>query len=167
MPISNQAPTDASLTGGTVAENAANGKIVGTVTGSDPDVGAVLSYALTDDAGGRFAINAATGVITVADGALLDYENAASHDVTVRVTDQDGLSFDKTFTLTVSDINEAPTNASLTGGTVAENAANGTVVGTVAGADPDDGAVLSYALTGDAGGRFAIDATTGVIKVAD
>ena len=53
---------------------------------ADPDAGAVLSYALTDDAGGRFAIDATTGQITVASGALLNFEAAASHDVTVRVT---------------------------------------------------------------------------------
>ena len=33
-----------------------------------------VTYCLTDDAGGRFAIDANTGVVTVADGSLLDYE---------------------------------------------------------------------------------------------
>src|SRR5262249_44790622 len=148
-----------SLTGGTVAENSANGTVVGTVTGVDPDAGATLSYALTNNAGGRFAIDSATGQITVADGSALDYAAATSHAITVRVTDQGGLTFDKSFTVNVTNVNEAPTNASLTGGTVAENSANGTAVGTVSGVDPDAGATLSYALTNDAGGRFAIDAS--------
>jgi Ca2+-binding RTX toxin-like protein len=163
----NEAPSDAALTGGSVAENAANGTVVGTVTGVDPDAGAVLTYALTDDAGGRFAIDATTGAIMVANGAPLNHEAAASHEVTVRVTDQGGLTFDKSFTLNVTDVNEAPTGAALTGGSVAENAANGTVVGTVAGLDPDVGATLTYALTDNAGGRFAIDANTGQITVAN
>jgi Ca2+-binding RTX toxin-like protein len=164
---SNTAPTNATLSGGSVGENAANGAVVGTVTGVDPDAGAVLSYALTANAGGRFAINATTGQITVANGTLLDYEAAASHGVTVRVTDQGGLTFDKAFTLNLTNVNEAPTNATLTGGSVAENAANGTVVGTVAGVDPDAGATFSYSLTGNAGGRFAINASTGQITVAN
>ena len=46
-----------------------------------------ITYSLDDNAGGRFAINATTGEITVADGALLNYEGATSHGVTVRVTD--------------------------------------------------------------------------------
>src|SRR6185312_6722468 len=125
----NEAPTNASLSGGTVAENVANGTVVGTISGIDPDAGATLTYALTDDAGGRFAVNAATGQITVADGTLLNFETATSHDVTVRVTDQDGLTFDKTFTLAVTNVNEAPTSASLSASTVAESVANGTVVG--------------------------------------
>jgi Ca2+-binding RTX toxin-like protein len=163
----NHAPTDATLTGGSIGENAPNGTVVGTVAGVDPDAGATLTYALTDNAGGRFAINATTGQITVADGALLNYESAASHNVTVRVTDQGGLTFDKSFTLNVTDVNEAPTSATLTGGSVAENAANGTVVGTVAGVDADAGATLSYTLIDNADGRFAINATTGQITVAD
>ncbi|MEH2499378.1 Ca2+-binding RTX toxin-like protein [Bradyrhizobium sp. AZCC 1678] len=163
----NEAPTGAALAGGSVAENSASGTVVGTAAGVDPDAGAVLSYALTDDAGGRFAIDTTTGQITVANGALLNFEAAASHDVTVRVTDQGGLTFDKVFTVAVNDINEVPTAASLAGGSVAESAVNGTVVGVVTGADPDAGAVLSYALTDDAGGRFAIDAGTGQITVAN
>jgi hypothetical protein len=42
-----------------VAENAANGTVVGiTALGTDADVGATVTYSLSNDAGGRFAINA-------------------------------------------------------------------------------------------------------------
>ena len=163
----NEAPTNATLSASTVAENAANGTAVGTVAGVDPDAGATFSYALTDSAGGRFAINTTTGAITVANGSLLNYEAATSHAITVRVTDQGGLTFDKNFTIAVTNVNEAPTNATLSASTVAENAANGTAVGTVAGVDPDAGATFSYSLTNNAGGRFAINATTGAITVAN
>ena len=122
---------------------------------------------MTNDAGGRFAIDAASGQITVANGGLLDFESAAAHSVTVRVTDQGGLSVDKAFSIAVTNVNEAPTNAILSGGIVAENSANGTLVGTVTGSDPDAGAVLTYGLVDDAGGRFAINATTGRITVAN
>ncbi|WP_236235101.1 cadherin repeat domain-containing protein, partial [Pseudomonas tohonis] len=76
----------------TVAENAANGSTVGlTVLGTDGDAGATITkYELTDNAGGRFAINATTGVVTVADGSKLDYETATSHNITVKVTSSDG-----------------------------------------------------------------------------
>ena len=42
-----------------------------------------FTFALTDDAGGRFAIDSNTGEVTVADGSLLDYETNTSHSVTV------------------------------------------------------------------------------------
>ncbi|HMS03588.1 MAG TPA: cadherin repeat domain-containing protein, partial [Gemmatimonadaceae bacterium] len=35
-----------------------------------------ITYSLVDDAGGRFAIDPATGVVTVANGGLLDFETA-------------------------------------------------------------------------------------------
>ncbi|MDC8448276.1 MAG: DUF4347 domain-containing protein [Nitrospira sp.] len=163
----NDAPTDLALSANTVAENAATGTVVGTVSGTDPDAGDTKTYSLTDNAGGRFAINSATGVITVANGTLLDYESTPSHDVIVRVTDSGGLTYDEMFTINLTNVNDAPTDLSLSANTVAENAANGTVVGTVTGTDPDSGDTKSYSLTDAAGGRFAIDSATGVITVAD
>ena len=47
-----------------------------------------FTYALLDDAGGRFAIGGAgNNEIVVADGSLLHHEAQSSHDVTVQVTD--------------------------------------------------------------------------------
>jgi hypothetical protein len=162
-----EAPVGAVLSGGSVAENAANGTAVGTVTATDPDPHAVLSWSLLDNAGGRFAINGASGAITVANGAALDYEAATSHQITVRVADQAGHVFDRAFTIAVGNINEAPTGAILSDNHVAENAANGTPVGTVSGIDPDAATVFHYSLTDDAGGRFAIDGSSGAITVAN
>src|SRR5258705_13687984 len=115
--------TDLSLTGASIAENAANGAAIGIVDDNDPAT--VLSFVLIDDAGGRFIIDAGTGAVTVANGALLDFETATSHDITVRATDQNGVTIDKVFTLDVTDVNEAPTGATLAGGQAAENWANG------------------------------------------
>jgi len=105
----NDAPTDLTATALAVDEGAANGTVVGTVTGVDADdPPANLSYSLLDDAGGRFAINASTGEITVADGTLLDYDIATSHGIIVRVTDGGGLTYDEAFTVTVNNVNTAP-----------------------------------------------------------
>ena len=104
----NQAPTDLSLSANSVAENARTGTVVGTVTGTDPDARDTKTYSLTDTAGGRFAINASTGVITVADGSLLNYEHAASHNLTVQVTDSGGASYRERFTITLTNVNEGP-----------------------------------------------------------
>ncbi|HEV7881165.1 cadherin domain-containing protein, partial [Bradyrhizobium sp.] len=161
----NEAPTGAVLSGGVVAENSPDGAVVATVTGADPDAATVFNYALTNNAGGRFAINAATGVVTVANAALLEYETATSHQISVRSTDQGGLWFEKSWTINVGNANEAPTDAKLLGGTVREHAVNGSHVGAVIGADPDAASVLSYSLTSDAGGRFDINASTGVVAV--
>ena len=47
---------------------------------------------------------------SVANGSLLDYETAASHSVTVRVTDQGGLTFDHAFTLGVTNVSGSSVN---------------------------------------------------------
>lgn len=163
----NQAPGSLTLTADAVAEGVADGTVVGSVTATDPDVGDTLTYALTDDADGRFAIDPDTGVITVADGARLDYESAARHEISVSVTDAGGLRATGTFAIDVADINDAPQVADLSSAKVIESAPDGTVVGSVIANDPDVGDMLTYALTDDADGRFAIDPDSGVITVAD
>lgn len=106
--MDNHAPTQVTLTNATVLENAANGTVVGTAVGVDADAGDVLAYSLLDSAGGRFAIDPLTGVITVADGARLDFETASGHGIVVRATDFAGLSRDEAFTIALLDVNEPP-----------------------------------------------------------
>jgi len=106
----NHAPSGETISGGVISENSSNGSIVGTITGADPDLGAVLTYSLLDDAGGRFLIDSATGKLTVANSSLLDYEAATSHSIVVRATDQGGLFLDKGFTIQLTDVSGATIN---------------------------------------------------------
>ena len=69
--------------------------MVGTASASDVDAEDTHTYELTDSANGRFAIDSETGEITVADASQLDYEQATSHEVTVRATDADGATYDQ------------------------------------------------------------------------
>jgi Ca2+-binding RTX toxin-like protein len=94
------------IPGDAVVENAADGTAIGQVEAADPDSGETFTYALLDDAGGRFAINASTGLVTVANGALLDYETAAQHSITVQVTDSGGASYSEAFTINLANVNE-------------------------------------------------------------
>ena len=136
-------------------------------TGVDPDQGETFTYELTDDADGRFAIDSKTGDVTVANGAALDYEATASHDITIRVTDSGGETYQETFTVQVNDVNEAPTDLDLSNDTVLENSAPGSLVGTVSAVDPDKADGFTYELVDAAGGRFTIDEKTGEVTVAN
>src|SRR5213075_693612 len=71
----------------------------------DPD-NDPLTYSLTDSAGGRFAINASSGVVTVANGALL---TASGQTITVQVSDGRGGTSSASFTITVTPPNHPPT----------------------------------------------------------
>ena len=72
--------------------------------------------------------------------------------------------------IAVTNVNEGPgavSDANAGTNTVAENAANGTVVGVTASATDPEGDAVTYSLVDNAGGRFAINATTGVVTHSD
>lgn len=103
----NDKPTGVTLDTNTVQENAANGTVVGTAVASDPENN-TIRYKLVDDADGRFAIDLNTGVITVANGALIDYETATSYSIWVRVFDGNpGGSIKRELIINVTDVPEA------------------------------------------------------------
>jgi hypothetical protein len=75
----NDTPTINAITTPSIAENSSNGAVVTTAIATEVDSGDTTTFSLTNDAGGRFAINSSTGVITVANSSLLDFESATSH----------------------------------------------------------------------------------------
>ena len=97
-----------------VDENSADGTAVGTVLASDPDTVAphnTLSYAIVGgDPGGAFAIEAATGAISVADGAALDHETQPMFVLQVQVSDggTPALATPVEVTIDVGDVAEGP-----------------------------------------------------------
>lgn len=82
--------TDTDATENVLTENAATGAKAGILARATDDITDRLTYSLDDNAGGRFAINATTGEVTVANGRFLDFEAAASHDIVIRVRSSDG-----------------------------------------------------------------------------
>ncbi|EMI15277.1 Cadherin domain protein [Rhodopirellula maiorica SM1] len=168
---SNDSPYDITTTSLTIAENLADDQIVGSATPYDIDTGDSFTYALSDDAGGRFRIDA-SGNIRVLDSSRLDYETATQHDITIRVTDQAGGQYDETVTIHLTDVNEfdvTPANdIDASANEVSENASTLSLVGLTANATDADGTnnAVTYSLSDDAGGRFAIDTNTGVVTVA-
>lgn len=90
-----------------VAENSANGTVVGTVRANDPDAGDTLRFAITGGTGSSaFAIDSATGGITVADEDQLDFETTRSFTLTVQVTDAAGESDTTTVVINLTDQDE-------------------------------------------------------------
>ncbi len=106
----NYAPMAILLDGAAVDELAANGTVVGTLGALDPNGPEGISYTLTDDAGGRFAIE--NGRLVVKDGVKLDFEQAVQHQVTIRASDPGHLSIERTFTIAVGDVSAEATGGS-------------------------------------------------------
>ena len=165
------AVSDSDAAANTVAEDATVGTAVGiTAPASDADAtNNTITYTLDDDAGGLFAIDANTGVVTV-NGAL-DYETATSHNITVRATSNDGSFATQSFTINVTDVNEVGRvghQRQRCGGRLRAGERDGRHGGGrhAFADDPDGTDTVSYSLDDDAGGLFAIDANTGVVTVA-
>lgn len=140
-----------------IAENSGNGTEVGKFSGQDQDATDGLTFTLVNNAGGRFAITAA-GVLSVANGGLLDYEAATSHAITVRVTDSHGATRDQVFQVGVSNVNEAPRTPDVVQhvALTAENTGvSGQVVATLSSSDPD-GTAPSYQIINDPFAWFVI-----------
>jgi hypothetical protein len=161
----NDAPTDIALVPTDVNENVPVGTTVGVLSTTDPDTSDTHTYTFTGpffDAGGAFVIVGNE----IRTAVPLDFETLNMYQISIRSTD-DGLDtvpptglanlfIEEDFTITVNDVNEAPTSIALAPSSVPENSLNGTIVGTLSTADPDTSDTFTYTLIDDAGGRFAI-----------
>ena len=148
-----------------VAEDAAVGTVVGTAAARDLDGGA-LTYALTaGNTGGAFALDTASGALTVA-GAL-NHATTASYTLTLTATDAHSGMATTTVTVTVLDVPPQPVFAAASYAfTVAEDTAVAIQVATIRATVAGGGSVTHTLTAGNTGGAWTLDATTGELKVA-
>jgi ELWxxDGT repeat protein len=165
----NEAPT---VTSSGTANAAENQTAVQTVTGSDPDAGTTLTYSISGGAdAAKFSIDAGTGVLAFLTSPNFESPTDAGADnvynVTVQVSDG-SLTATKEVAVTVTNVNEAPSDIGLSASPVAENAAIGTDIGTLSTVDPDAGNSFTYTFASGAGSvdnaAFTIDGS--VLKSA-
>jgi hypothetical protein len=107
----NSTPTNITLTANSVAENAGANVVIGALAGVDPDPNDALTLSLPAGLTDNALFNLSGGNLRA--NASFNFEAKSSYTVTVRVTDFDGLSFDRQFTISVTDVNEAPTAVAL------------------------------------------------------
>ena len=142
----NEAPTDIQLSNSSIAENQASGTDIGTLTTSDPDNGDTAAYTLANTGcGGGSNDNSSFqfgGVNSdkLQSAASFNFETKSSYTVCARTTDSGSLSFDKKFTITITNVNEPPTDISLSNNNIDENKPSGSLVG-----DPRSSAIRTAA----------------------
>ncbi|MBV8255897.1 MAG: cadherin domain-containing protein [Chitinophaga sp.] len=144
--VLNHAPTDIALDNSTIAENKAIGTLIGNFSTTDVDPGNTFTYTLSGADAASFAVNGSQLISNV----VFDYEVKSSYQVTVTATDNYGASFTKTFTITVLDANEPPTDITLSNSSIDEFKPQGTLVGTLSTTDPDAGDTFTYTFAGGA-----------------
>ncbi|MEA5530490.1 cadherin domain-containing protein, partial [Dolichospermum sp. UHCC 0684] len=149
--IANQAPTDITLSKNTIAENSALNSLVGNFSSADPNALNTFTYSLVAGTG-----DSDNDLFTIQNNqlqtnAIFDYENNNIYTIRVRTTDQGNLSYDKPLTINITDVNETPTNITLSNNTINENQPTGTTIGTLNTIDPDQGNTFTYRLINGAG----------------
>lgn len=125
----NSAPTNISLSSSSINENVVGNSIIGTVSTTDPDVGNTFTYTLVSGTGSDD--NASFNI----DGSNLrisnspNYEAKSSYSIRIRSTDQGGLYFEKSFSITINDISEpsSVTTQSVSNITATTATGNGTI----------------------------------------
>ena len=147
----NESPRFVTLSNNTVVENQPAGTTVGTLGNGDPDAGDTFTYTLVSGpgSGGNAAFTIVANQLQTA--APLDFEAQSTYQVRIQVRDAAGLIAVRTFTISVTDQNEAPTAVALTPSSVAENQPAGTTVGTLTATDQDAADTFTYTLVGGAG----------------
>jgi Ca2+-binding RTX toxin-like protein len=157
----NQAPTDLNLSPQSLAEMAGANAIVGTFTTIDPNPTDTFTYTLVSGTGdqdnGQFEI---VGDTLKAKNSF-DYETKSSYSIRVRTTDQGSLYEEKVFSILVTDVNEAPTDISISPSGVNENAGTNATVGTFSSVDePGNTFTYTFATGGTDNSLFSITGAT-------
>jgi mRNA-degrading endonuclease HigB of HigAB toxin-antitoxin module len=140
----NDAPSNITLSNNTIYENAAINTVIGTLSATDEDAGATATFSIV---GGDTASFNITGNQLRASESF-NYEVKALYSVTVRATDNGGLTYDKVFNISVLNVNESPTGITLSSSSINEYNAINAVVGMLTTADPDGGDTFTYTIGG-------------------
>ncbi|MDB5338829.1 MAG: cya 3, partial [Planctomycetaceae bacterium] len=155
-----EAPTDIGLSTRSIAENQSSGDIVGSFSSTDPDNGDTFTYSLVAGAG-----SANNNWFTISDGELrpvvaFDFEAKSTYSIRVRTTDHTGLTFEKPFTIAVTDTNDQPTDLLLSSTNIPENNLANALIGTLSATDQDPGSTFTFSLVSGPGnddnGSFSI-----------
>ncbi|MCK0159718.1 BspA family leucine-rich repeat surface protein [Allomuricauda sp. F6463D] len=159
---SNEAPTMADQVF-QVDETITDAETIGKVAAADADED-VLTFSIITNDSDLFSITK-EGVLSLATGKSLDFSNAVSHKITVKVSDGEE-DASATITINVGDINEVPVFGEESYAFEAlEDISDTDAIGTVTATD-GDGDTLEYTLTTNDNDLFEINAE-GELSLAD
>jgi subtilisin-like proprotein convertase family protein len=147
----NDAPSNVDLTPSSIPENSSVGTLIGTIVGTDEDAGAVLTYSLVSGVGATDNNQFTVVGNSVFASSTFNFESKNAYAIRLQAKDQFGLTFERPVTISVTDVNETPTNVAVTPNSVLEAQPVGTVVGTLSTTDVDANDKFTYALVAGTG----------------
>ena len=147
----NEPPTNINLSNTSVSENKSLNTLVGTLSTDDVD-STTFTYTLSGVNGNSFIILNNNELRT---NEIFNREVKNSYLITIYSTD--GInSISKTFTINILNVNDPPTNISLSNTSIQENVNIGTEIGSLTTNDIDS-TNFTYTLTGNFSSFFVID----------
>jgi gliding motility-associated-like protein len=133
----NDAPTALTLTTTTVFDHQQAGSYIGRFFTADPDLNDIHTYSLVVGVGDTDNPQFYVQNDTLYNVSMIDYTTQSIYFIRARSTDLGGLFIENTFTINVSNVNDAPTDISLSNNLVAENLPTATFIGTLSVVDAD------------------------------
>ncbi len=134
----NYVPTDITLSNNSIYENTDSGTLIGILGTTTLDTSDYHTYSIVASNGAFTIIG--NGLYSA---AVYDYEATPTLTVRIRTVDSANQLFEKDFTINILNVNENPYGISLIG-SIPENSAIGTTVGTLIALDPDNSGTYTY-----------------------
>ncbi|MFY0686334.1 MAG: T9SS type A sorting domain-containing protein [Cyclobacteriaceae bacterium] len=128
----NESPTGLQLSKDEFEENNTSSSFLATLSSDDEDLNDAMTYSLITG----------TDTFRISNDSLyakasFNFEHKSLFTISVKVTDQGNNEYQDTFTITIQDINDAPSSISLSSNEVYENLPFGTVIGSLIASDED------------------------------
>ena len=152
-------------TGGAAITIDENTTAVDKVVATDDDTTLTYAFAPGGDGGGLFEISTG-GVVTLKNG--VDFEELGDDkffDLVVLVDDPVNDPVSQTLRVTIADVNEKPTDISLSHDTISTDAVGGDVVGELGFEDPDADEKATFTIAEDPSGYFRIGEDDDVVQL--
>ena len=151
--LNDNSPVFTSNASFTVTENQIS---VGTFTSTDADQNTTITYSLSGTDASAFNLNSASGVFSFIDEP--DYEVQSSYSVIATASDGAN-NTTQNVTVSISDVNEAPT---ITSGVIFRPNENQTAIGSIEATDPE-GDDLFYLIFGTDASEISVNNATGAL----
>ena len=137
----NEAPTNITLSKASIAENNSVNAVIGTLKTTDEDASDSHTYTLLSGSSDFRISNDSLYA-----SKSFNYETKNSYPIKIRTSDGNGVTFEKDFTITISNVNDAPTNIMLSKASITENNSVNAVIGTLKTTDEDASDSHTYTL---------------------
>lgn len=138
----NELPDDILLSNSQIEENSTIGTTIGSFSTIDEDNGEDFKYSIIGE-------NEDANYFSIDDNILktnseMNFEERNSFSVRIKTLDKDNLSIDKLFTISLKDVNDAPTDILLSPDTIEENKEINSIIGNLKANDEDNTDTYTY-----------------------